>query len=76
MKYVAYIIINGRISVELWSMDFSKSIEVRLGKLLKKIEINDEDKNLPFDQLVRKYPYEEVSNSGAVDGNTSDGTRP
>lgn len=78
MKYVAYIKINGKITCELWSMDFSKSLEVRLGTLLNKIEIKEEDINLTFDQLRKKYPYEEeiiIPTTGLIVPVNSDSSR-
>ncbi len=72
---LAYIRTNGIVSAQLWMSDFSKQIEVRLGTLLKKIEINDVDSNLNLDDLIRKYPYEENSNNVDTDSNPSDGAR-
>lgn len=72
---LAYIRTNGIVSAQLWMSDFSKQIEVRLGTLLKKIEINDVDSNLNLDDLIRKYPYEENSNNVDADNNSSDGSR-
>ncbi len=48
---LAYIRTNGIVSAQLWMSDFSKQIEVRLGTIIKQIEINDEDSNLNLDDL-------------------------
>jgi glutamine cyclotransferase len=72
---LAYIRTNGIVSAQLWMSDFSKQIEVRLGTIIKQIEINDVDSNLNLDDLIRKYPYEENSNNVDTDSNPSDGAR-
>lgn len=72
---LAYIRTNGIVSAQLWMSDFSKQIEVRLGTIIKQIEINDEDSNLNLDDLIRKYPYEENSNNVDADSNSCDGSR-
>lgn len=61
MKYLAWIKENGRASPQLWALDFSNSIELKLGKVEQKYELTNEDHHLTFEELIRKYPYEEKS---------------
>lgn len=72
---LAYIRTNGIVSAQLWMSDFSKQIEVRLGTIVKQIEIKTEDENLSIEELKRKYPYEENSNNVNDDSNSGDGSR-
>jgi hypothetical protein len=72
---LAYIRTNGIVSAQLWMSDFSKQIEVRLGTIVKQIEIKTEDENLSIEKLKRKYPYEENSNNVDADSNSCDGSR-
>lgn len=58
MKYLVYIKCNGKVYPQLWSIDFTKSIEIRLGEIVKKYQLTDEDDKLNFDEIIRKYPYE------------------
>lgn len=58
MKYLVYIKCNSKVYPQLWSIDFTKTIEVRLGEIVKKYQLTDEDDKLNFDEIIRKYPYE------------------
>jgi len=68
MKYLVYIKCNGKVYPQLWSIDFTKTIEVRLGEIVKKYQLTDEDDKLNFDEIIRKYPYEKAVD-GAIIGN-------
>lgn len=76
MKYLVYIKTNGKIYPQLWEIDFSKPLELRLGEIVAKHEIKAYEQSLSFDRLIEKYPYLEkakdekiLANSGAVIGN-------
>lgn len=67
MKYLIYIKYNGKVSPQLWAEDFSKSLEKRIGFIVERIALTEEDKKLTFNELIGKYPYEENSLSITID---------
>lgn len=57
MKYLVYVKVNGKVSPQLWSMDFTQTLEQRLGTVVEKHELKVFEQSLPLDRLVLKYPY-------------------
>lgn len=70
MKYFVWIKTNDKICPQLWSMDFSKPIETRLGTVLSQIELTEDDQNLTLNELIRKYSYEKAASNNDVSAGT------